>query len=231
MAERRRFDVWVVKLNRVFRNVPFTTVAERVQQGRLHPEDRVRDAGTTDWHRLDRDPLLSAYLPQPELLRADDQAEALEAIELGLDIDKRPDTEEDDPDMIPLIDISLVLLIFFMMTAGSLITASTIETPAAETARVRAIKPKETLTISMTMAGDRIRFFLGEGSGQELSESELFDAVAVKLREAAIVEAVVKANPWIPIERVQQLISGLERAGVQQIQAGVRDKRLDEVGP
>jgi hypothetical protein len=56
----------------------------------------------------------------------------------------------------------------------------------------------------------------------------LLDAVTAKLREGTIVEAVVKANPWIPIERVQQLINGLERCGVKQIQAGVRDKRVEE---
>jgi biopolymer transport protein ExbD len=231
MAEQRRLDVWVVKLNRVFRNVPFTTVAERVQQGRLRPEDRVRRAGTKEWHRLDEDELLFAYLPQPEPFRADDQAEVLEPIELGLDIERRPDTEEDDPDMIPLIDISLVLLIFFMMTAGSLITASPVETPPAESARVRAIKPKETVTVSMTMSGDRVHYFLGDGAEQELSELELFDAVAEKIREGTVVEAVVKANPWIPYERVRQLLIGLESRGVKQIQAAVRDKRIEEEQP
>jgi biopolymer transport protein ExbD len=228
MAERRRFDVWVVKLNRVFRNVPFTTVAERVQQGRLHPEDRVRPAGTTDWHRIEHDQLLFAYLPRAEPVQVEDRAEALEAIDLGFNVKRQSDSDEDDPDMIPLIDISLVLLIFFMMTAGSLITASPVETPAAESARVRAIKSKETVTVSMTMSNNRVRYFLGDGAEQEFTESELLDAVTAKLREGTIVEAVVKANPWIPIERVQQLINGLERCGVKQIQAGVRDKRVEE---
>jgi biopolymer transport protein ExbD len=231
MAERRRLDVWVVKLNRVFRNVPFTTVAERLQQGRLRPDDRVREAGTNDWHRLEQDPLLFAYLPRPEPFRADDQAEAMEAIELGLTVTKRSDTEEDDPDMIPLIDISLVLLIFFMMTAGSLITASPVETPPAESARVRVIKPKETITVSMSMANDRVHYFLGDGAEQEMSEPELLDAVSAKLREGTVVEAVVKANPWIPYERVQQLLIGLESRGVKQIQAGVREKRIEEDRP
>jgi biopolymer transport protein ExbD len=231
MAERRRVDVWVVKLNRVFKDVPFTTVAERLQQGRLRADDRVREAGTTEWHRFDEDPLLFAYLPRPEPFRADDQAEALEAIDLGLTVAKRSDSEEDDPDMIPLIDISLVLLIFFMMTAGSLITASPVETPPAESARVRVIKPKETVTVSMTMVNDRVHYFVGDGAEQELTESELLDAVAAKLREGTVVEAVVKANPWIPYERVQQLLIGLESRGVKQIQAGVREKRIEEDRP
>jgi biopolymer transport protein ExbD len=231
MAERRRVDVWVVKLNRVFRNVPFTTVAERLQQGRLHADDRVREAGTTEWHRFDQDPLLFAYLPRPEPFRAEDQAEALESVDLGLSLTRRSESDDDDPDMIPLIDISLVLLIFFMMTAGSMITASPVETPPAESARVRVIKPKETVTVSMTMANDRVRFFLGDGAEQELSETELLEAVAAKLREGTVVEAVVKANPWIPYERVQQLLIGLETRGVKQIQAGVREKRIEEERP
>jgi biopolymer transport protein ExbD len=231
MSDKRRLDVWVVKLNRVFRNVPYTTVVDRLQQGRLRAEDRVRDSGTTEWHRLEHDALLVAYLPQAESFRAEDPAEALEAIDLGLSVGKRTDSEEDDPDMIPLIDISLVLLIFFMMTAGSLITASPVETPPAESARVRVIKPKETVTISMTMSGDRVHYFFGDGAEQELSEPELLEAVATKLREGTVVEAVVKANPWIPYERVQQLLIGLEGRGVQQIQAGVREKRIEEDRP
>jgi biopolymer transport protein ExbD len=134
MAEKRRFlDVWIVETNTVYREVPFTVVTDWVQQGRLLADDKVRSSGTAEWHLLGKVRALAAYLPQAEPQRVEDRAEALEPVEVEFTW-KRPDEKEDeDVDMIPLIDISLVLLIFFMMTAAVQTGLfSPINTPAAK---------------------------------------------------------------------------------------------------
>jgi biopolymer transport protein ExbD len=119
MAEKRRtLDVWMVGTNTVHHAVPFTAVADWLQQGRLLGEDRVRPAGKGGWFSLGDVPALAAYLPGPKPYRVEDQAEALEPVEIGLAPRRHGGGEDDDPDMIPLIDITLVLLIFFMMTAA-----------------------------------------------------------------------------------------------------------------
>jgi biopolymer transport protein ExbD len=134
MAENRRLlDVWIVETNAAYKAVPFETVANWLQQGRLLGEDRVRPAGTPTWFRIDTINALTPYLPQAEPQRVEDEAEALESVEAEFTWRRATADEDDDPDMIPLIDISLVLLIFFMMTAAiqaGLFTA--IDTPAAE---------------------------------------------------------------------------------------------------
>jgi biopolymer transport protein ExbD len=133
MADKKRLlDVWVIELNTVYREVPYAVVTDWLQQGRLLADDKVRPAGGAAWHTVGKIAALTPYLPQPEPFRAEDQAEALAAVETGLEW-KRPDEEEDDDvDMIPLIDISLVLLIFFMMTASvSSGFFSNIKTPGA----------------------------------------------------------------------------------------------------
>ena len=118
MADKKRLlDVWIVEINRVYREVPFAVVTDWLQQGRLLAEDRVRLAGGKTWHSLSQVPAFKPYLPQIEPLAAEDKAEALEPVELGFVPTKRIEDEDEDVDMIPLIDISLVLLIFFMMTA------------------------------------------------------------------------------------------------------------------
>src|SRR5262245_52020574 len=118
MAEKRRvLDVWVVDTNTVYREVPFTVVADWIQQGRLLAEDKARPSGKGGWFPLGDLPALAAYFPKPEPVRVEDKAEALEPVEFDL-APPRHDEEADDPDMIPLIDITLVLLIFFMMTAA-----------------------------------------------------------------------------------------------------------------
>jgi biopolymer transport protein ExbD len=131
-AQERILDVWLLDLNEVYSGVPFTVVADWLQQGRLLATDRVRVAGNKKWHTLDAVPAFAPYLPKPEPLRADDEAEALEPVELGFDSARGHEEDDEDVDMIPLIDISLVLLIFFMMTAA--VTSgvlSPIDTPAA----------------------------------------------------------------------------------------------------
>ncbi len=119
MAEKppRTLDVWLVDANTVYRDVPYTVVTDWVQQGRLLTDDRVRPQGTTDWLKIGDVAILAAYLPRP-VPQAEDRAEALEPVESGMSWRNRPEEEDEDVDMIPLIDVSLVLLIFFMITAS-----------------------------------------------------------------------------------------------------------------
>jgi biopolymer transport protein ExbD len=131
-APERMLDVWIVDLKKVYTGVPFTVVTDWLQEGRLLTTDRVRLAGKEKWHVVEAVPALSPYLPKPAPLAAEDRAEALEPIDLGFQSPKVHEAEDDDVDMIPLIDVSLVLLIFFMMTAAiSSGVFSNIATPEA----------------------------------------------------------------------------------------------------
>jgi biopolymer transport protein ExbD len=133
MAEKRRFlDVWIVETNTVYKEVPFAVVSDWVQQGRLLEDDMIKPSGTKDWFRLGTSPELTPYLPRPEPHRPADEAEALEPVMLEFTYKKPHDEEDDDVDMIPLIDVSLVLLIFFMLTASAAVAAGFVDTPRTE---------------------------------------------------------------------------------------------------
>lgn len=116
------FDVWLVSTNTVYRGVPFGAVTDWAQQGRLSPDDKIKDAGPGEnWERVADHAVVGDYL----FVRTADNptiptkpTEAIEPIEMDVGWKKIPADDDDDPDMIPLIDISLVLLIFFMMTAS-----------------------------------------------------------------------------------------------------------------
>jgi hypothetical protein len=115
------FDVWLVASNTIYRGVPFGAVTDWAQQGRLSADDKVKDAGPGEnWVRVADHPIVGDYL---FVKGAEDPVipgkpnEELEPIEMDVGWKKRHDDGDDDPDLIPLIDISLVLLIFFMMTA------------------------------------------------------------------------------------------------------------------
>jgi biopolymer transport protein ExbD len=119
MAEKRRFlDVWIVESNTVYREVPFLVVTDWIQQGRLLADDRVRPSGTAEWYPIGGMPSFAAYMPKVQEHRAEDQAEALEPVQVDFTWKSAREDDDEDVDMIPLIDISLVLLIFFMMTAA-----------------------------------------------------------------------------------------------------------------
>jgi len=113
----RTLDVWIVETQAVYTAVPFAVVSDWVQQGRLLPDDRVRLAGNKTWHLVSKVPALSPYLPRTEPLETASIVESLEPVNLGWGWKHPEESEDEDVDMIPLIDISLVLLIFFMMTA------------------------------------------------------------------------------------------------------------------
>jgi len=134
MAEKSRtLDVMLVETRQEYRGVPYTVVTDWIQQGRLLGEDQVRATGGTAWHRLDAVPALAAFLPRPEPTRVEDRAEALEPVHVEFSWRRPAGQDESDVDMIPLIDISLVLLIFFMMSAAvGADVFSPIATPPAE---------------------------------------------------------------------------------------------------
>jgi hypothetical protein len=118
MSAPQNFDVWFVAADTVYRGVPYGVLTGWAEQGRVSAGDKVRPAGTEQpWSRVGDHPLLADFLfrPRPTAAAAD-AAEQLQPVEM--DLGKRYEDHDDDVDMIPLIDISLVLLIFFMMTTA-----------------------------------------------------------------------------------------------------------------
>jgi biopolymer transport protein ExbD len=220
MTEKRRFlDVWIVESNTVYREVPFTVVADWVQQSRLLEDDMLRPSGTADWFKVGDSPSFAPYLPRTEPYRAEDQAEALEPVQVDFTWKRPHDEEDDDVDMIPLIDVSLVLLIFFMLTASGAAAAALIPTPAAESANVT--NNPESLVIGMNLAadGDTIVYSLSEGTkppeegNRDLKTREellqrLDDLLAKRSGRA---EVTINAHKAVKSGQIRQLTVQLEQ--------------------
>lgn len=225
-AADKLLDVWIVDGNTVYREVPFTVVTDWLQQGRLLAEDQVRAAGGKKWHKLEDVAAFRPYLPHPEPLETPDQAEALQPVDLGLEPSRRREDEDEDVDMIPLIDISLVLLIFFMMTASvapGLI--SFIRTPGAR--HQLAAIDQGTFWVGIDSKSRAGTFDKGpDGAprpwyslGMETTEHQepttdlraVLEKLADKLQPAAgEVKVRIKADQDLPIERIQRTILDLQ---------------------
>jgi biopolymer transport protein ExbD len=217
MAEKERFfDIWIVETSQGYRQVPYSVVADWLQEGRLLPEDKVCVSGTAKFVPLGRVPAFAAYLPKAEPHRVEDKAEALEAV--GSDFAwkrHRPD-EEQDVDMIPLIDISLVLLIFFMMTASAVSTAaSSINTPEAQFKGVTITK--DMLWIGIDRGADgQPRYSTGKGEGaggkEFSSREEALSAFKIALDEGPEDATVrIRAHRQLPYDVIRAMIVDLEK--------------------
>jgi biopolymer transport protein ExbD len=235
MAETRRFfDVWIVETNQVYKEVPYTVVADWVVQGRLLEDDKVKPSGTADWFPLGGMPLFSAYLPKVEPFRAEDQAEALEPIEGGFSWKPAHDEEEEDVDMIPLIDVSLVLLVFFIMTTTGAFLLK-IQMPIARYANVKS--DPDQFWIGIAYKDGNPVYSIGRGDtkappaedtnmiAQEQVLHRLDDYLS---REDAAHEVQIKAQDDLPAGFVRRMRVELEKRQAQgkisRIWAGVRDE-------
>ena len=219
-------DVWIVESNVVYKGVPFAVVSDWVQQGRLLDDDRVKAPNAAEWTRLAEWPGLGAYVPRPEPFRADDRAEALEPVALDFSWKRRPPEEEEDVDMIPLIDVSLVLLIFFMMTATVGGAAGLIPTPKArygahvvQTAYWIGVncpldaagrperEPNGDFVLVYSMGqGDQV----AEGAGNLATRDELLKHFDRLVPAGAGAEVRIRANPVLPVELIRDLTVALE---------------------
>jgi biopolymer transport protein ExbD len=233
MAEKRRFlDVWIIDSNTVYREVPFTAVIDWVQQGRLLSDDMLRWSGQKDWFKLGGVPAFTAYLPRADVNRVEDQAEALERVELDFSF-KRPHPDEDeDVDMIPLIDVSLVLLIFFIMTATSTAGAM-IMMPFAS--NFITAKDPSMYWIGINYQSQKLDYSLGTGEklfGHHATMGELVNALHTRLagsnQRGVTVE--IKAHQELPEGIVADLLASLTtmsrqpdvKAPIAKMYVGVR---------
>jgi len=217
MAEKRRFlDVWIVESNTVYKEVPYTVVVDWVQQGRLLEEDNIKASGTKDWKRIGDSSDVAAFLPRQDPLTAEDQAEALEPVSLDFAWKKHHEEEDDDVDMIPLIDVSLVLLIFFMLTASSVGSTSFVDTPATEWGQT--VDNPDALRIDINREADGSAVYaLGTGDKPADKEDadlrtpkEVLDRLAARLaRVTGQVEVVINAHKDLPARYARQLLVDL----------------------
>jgi biopolymer transport protein ExbD len=222
-APVRLLDVWIVDLNKVYTGVPFIVVTDWLQQGRLLGSDRVRLAGKEKWHVIEAVSALTPYVPKAEPLAADDRAEALEPVDLGLQSPTVREAEDDDVDMIPLIDVSLVLLIFFMMTAAiSSGVFSAIPTPTARHQLASIATDMYWIGIEKNIDNQTkeptVLFSLGKDSEKKQrlveptqDDAEMFAELARELEPAnGEIKIRLRADRSLPIETLRDMTLNLQ---------------------
>lgn len=216
MAQVRRFlDVWIVDSNTVYKEVPYAVVTDWIQQGRLLEDDKLKPSGTAEWFRLGGMPEFQAFLPKAEPTHAADQAEAMVPVEVDFQWKKKPDEEDDDVDMIPLIDVSLVLLIFFMMISTTAALAGTVATPEAKYGKI--LDESYWISIDADESGEAKGYVFGQQGGAVAEAADLngflgrLDAELAKLEGGSRIRVTIKAHRDLKAGRVRQVMVELEK--------------------
>ena len=232
-AKVRTLDVWIVESNTVYRDVPFTVVSDWIQQGRLLGDDRGRQSAKGEWIPLGDVPELSPYFPKVAAYRAEDRAEALQPVQMDFGWKQRGGEEDEDFDMIPLIDVSLVLLIFFIMTATVASSQSPIKTPGAKWGH-NLVKTKYWIGMNKGAGGELI-YSLGEGdrgpaAGEErMSFEDVLKALDRRIKENdRPVEVRLRADETIQKGQIDHLKIELEKFRSRGGDKGI-EKMYDEV--
>ena len=129
-----------------------------------------------------------------------------------------------DINMVPFIDVMLVLLIIFMVTAP-LLAPSLIDVPSVGKA---SAPPEQVITIEISK---ELRMVVksrkpGQGSGTTIKQDANMDnvaKVALQLQAGnASTPVVISADKQIAYENVVKLMDRLQRAGVQRVGLAVR---------
>ena len=203
------FDVWFQAANTVYTGVPYRVVADWCGHGRLSAVDRVRVSGTkTAWKPIGEHPLLADFLGQTVTEKATsvttvamstnaEPIESDEPIEPSFKWPRSADDDDDDVDMIPLIDISLVLLIYFMMTAV-VATMSPVDVPGMKNA-AQLSKQQDAITVMIDRQKETPVYGLRIGERAPTREDSNLDSMAAVL---ARLDAKLAADSRPPEVRV-----------------------------
>ncbi len=109
----------------------------------------------------------------------------------------------------PLVDVMLVLLIIFMVTAPMMEEGIDVNLPKVEASGLPV--PKEPLTVLINKEG---HIFMGK---VKLNPAELEAKLKAIFKRKSVSMVLLKADGKVPYERVAEAMSRIRRAGIVKI--------------
>ncbi len=120
--------------------------------------------------------------------------------------------------VVPYIDVMLVLLIIFMITAPLLTQGVEVELPKADASPIAAedLRNREPLVVSVDREG---RMYVNVGGNEELpvDEATVRQRVGVVLERDPATPVLVKADTRVPYGRVVEAMVILQQSGATKI--------------
>jgi biopolymer transport protein TolR len=118
--------------------------------------------------------------------------------------------------VVPYIDVMLVLLIIFMVTAPMLQQGITVELPEVEAAPIEVTEDNEPLIVSINAAGE-LFMNLGETPDQPITEQELLRRTAAIVTVNPNTPVLIKGDQALNLGIFARVLALLQRAGATGI--------------
>jgi len=111
--------------------------------------------------------------------------------------------------MVPLIDVMLVLLIVFIVTLPVINHAVRVDLPKA----AAAASPRQSVTIDLTIdAQGHYRW-----NSEPVSDEQLSERLAAAARQPSQPELHIRGDKAVPYERVAKALAAAQRAGLNKL--------------
>lgn len=118
--------------------------------------------------------------------------------------------------VVPYIDVMLVLLIIFMVTAPMMQTGVQVDLPDADASTIEAGESQEPLTISVDESGI-ITLEDGEETYAEITETELTQRIMGQLGDKSLRAVNIRADSNIAYKQIMRVMVAAQKAGAKKI--------------
>ena len=129
---------------------------------------------------------------------------------MGFNVNKGPGRSMSEINVTPFVDVVLVLLVIFMITAPLMYNGIKLNLP--KTKKVQSIKlSNDQIVLSISQAGE---YFLGT---QKILQQEMVDEIKVRLTKTNNQTLYLRANAGLKYGHVVKIMADLKRSGINQI--------------
>ena len=118
--------------------------------------------------------------------------------------------------VVPYIDVMLVLLVIFMITAPLLTQGVDVDLPDADAARMAFDPNNEPVVLSVDVAGD-MYLSVGDNPDAPISRDEVIRIVRTLIERRPNVGIIVEGDGQVPYEAVMRAMAALQTAGARKI--------------
>lgn len=120
-----------------------------------------------------------------------------------------------DMNVVPYIDVMLVLLVIFMVTAPMLTTGLTVDLPKAEASALSVSQQQPAI---ITIQADQQYFLkLGDATDQATSLEELKRLLSAEQGNNPELTVLINGDQSVPYGEIVRLMAGLQNAGLNKV--------------
>jgi biopolymer transport protein TolR len=125
--------------------------------------------------------------------------------------------------VVPYIDVTLVLLIIFMITTPMLQSGVEVDLPRAQAAMVEQKDDTPPLVISIQQGGN---YFINSGNGEDeaISKEAIYPRVEMILKNKPETQVLINADKNIDYGTVVTTMADLKHAGVPSVSLMTKDE-------